>query len=264
MCEKQYDKFGLLHIVTGSIAILWAKVCIELHRSSFGFSDPDHTHIRLEYVFNGLESTRVCNDMDPYRTWTVTKISDQGISCVSSVLGAELMCLLGFANLLPVVFGLKPGFARLSNTLVFILRWPLITVLLVQMASGMSGAYMAGRCYLHEKQRFLMAKRIGVLSDKNRSLLCSFIPESVICKAPSSRAAMVGAHIQDVVIMFCSLQPQAALSKDFSARTFHLLHEIVCRFDDAVERFGMFKYQFVGESYIVACPRAANPFDSAP
>ena len=102
---------------------------------------------------------------------------------------------------------------------------------------------MAGRCYLHEKQRFLAAKHIRVLADKNRTLLCSFIPESVLGKAPSSSAAMVGAHIQDVVIMFCSLQPQAELSKDFSPRTFHLLHDIVCRFDDAVERFGMFKYQ---------------------
>ncbi len=52
-----------------------------------------------------------------------------------------------------------------------------------------------------------------------------------------------GAHIQDVIIIFCSLQPQAELSKGFSARAFHLLHDIICKFDDALERFGMIKYQ---------------------
>jgi hypothetical protein len=220
----------------------------------FGFADLDYNHIKLEFGFMRLRPTRVCNDTDPFRTWMVTKMSDQSIGCVSSILGAEIMCLYGFANLLPIVFGMKPGFALLSNILVFFIvgmalvvsgtqGWPLVTVLLVQTASAISGAYTAGRCYVHEKQRFLEEKHIRVLAGKNRTLLCNFIPENVIGKMPSSGTAMIGAHIQEAVVMFCSLHPQTEFSKHCSAHTFHVLHEIICTFDDAVERFGMFKYQ---------------------
>ena len=58
--------------------------------------------------------------------------------------------------------------------------------------------------------------------------------------------------------------PQAALQDSFSEPLFRRLHALFSKFDDAVQRRGMFKYQHVGPWYIVACPRAANPFDPAP
>uniref|UniRef100_A0A0C3U8M2 Guanylate cyclase domain-containing protein n=1 Tax=Guillardia theta (strain CCMP2712) TaxID=905079 RepID=A0A0C3U8M2_GUITC len=42
-----------------------------------------------------------------------------------------------------------------------------------------------------------------------------------------------------------------------------MLDNIFEKFDDAVERHGMHKYQHVADWYIITCPRAARPFDES-
>ncbi|EKX34280.1 hypothetical protein GUITHDRAFT_45348, partial [Guillardia theta CCMP2712] len=47
------------------------------------------------------------------------------------------------------------------------------------------------------------------------------------------------------------------------ADVFETLDVVFEKFDDAVARYGMYKYQHVGDWYIITCPRAAMPFDRA-
>ncbi|EKX34295.1 hypothetical protein GUITHDRAFT_80660, partial [Guillardia theta CCMP2712] len=61
--------------------------------------------------------------------------------------------------------------------------------------------------------------------------------------------------------MFCSLGPQHLLKSKTSAEIFEILDQVFEKFDDAVDHHGMYKYQNVGDWYIIMCPRAARPFD---
>ncbi|EKX40930.1 hypothetical protein GUITHDRAFT_75107, partial [Guillardia theta CCMP2712] len=63
--------------------------------------------------------------------------------------------------------------------------------------------------------------------------------------------------------MFCSLEPQRYLKARSTTKTFKLLNEVFEMFDDVVDHYGMYKYQHVGDWYIITCPRAARPFDEA-
>ncbi|EKX37197.1 hypothetical protein GUITHDRAFT_78342, partial [Guillardia theta CCMP2712] len=71
----------------------------------------------------------------------------------------------------------------------------------------------------------------------------------------------LGAPISRCTVMFCSLEPKELFRSRSSSETFELLDQLFEKFDDAVEDFGMHKYQHVGDWYIITCPRAASPFD---
>jgi class 3 adenylate cyclase len=128
-----------------------------------------------------------------------------------------------------------------------------------------------------------VSKSIRLLSDQNRSLLHTFIPAGVAARlAAHPPGEMLEAAMEDVILMFCSVAPRPA-----DPDTFALLHRVFSDFDAAVAAAGMFKYQVrrrappslsrapppltarvappqhVGDWYIVACPRAAAPFDPA-
>ena len=253
-CQKQYGWFRLLHILAGSIASLWAKVSIEIHRSTYGFSDPDQIHLKLGYSV-GSYFTRTCIDTDPNKTWTARKISDRSVGCNNAVLGADIMCLCGFSCLLPAVFSMPPRLALLCNMLVFALvavallvcnttGFQLFSVLLVQLISGLSGAFLAEICHNIEIQQFLDSKRTAALAAKNRALLNAFIPKSVVPRLVNTNdGEFICANISEVAIMFCKVKSYEELNRDFSLQTFRVFQDLFCKFDDAVQRFGMYKYQ---------------------
>ena len=95
-------------------------------------------------------------------------------------------------------------------------------------------------------------------------MLHKFIPKAVISNLTMLSDKEIGFNIQHCIVMFCSLEPQSDLRAACSEILFYRLNALFSKFDDAVQRSGMFKYQHVGEWYIVACPRAANPFDASP
>ena len=238
---------------------MWAKVSIEVHRSTYGFTDPTQSHLKLEYSI-GSRFVRTCIDTYPERTWMIKKISDHSLGCANAVLGADMMCLCWFANLLPIVFSMKPSHALLSNALVFALvagaliicdteQVQMFAVLFVQLMSGLSGALLSKMCYRLEMNRFLDSKSTAALAAKSRAMLHSFIPRSILPRLEGGAGAgMICAHIPDAVVMFCSVElpagppPAGGLPRE----AFRLLHALYCRFDDEVQRFGMFKYQVAG------------------
>jgi hypothetical protein len=254
ICRDNYDSFRFVHIVSGSVAALWAKVSVEIHRSTYGFADPNKAHLRLGYS-TGWKISRTCIDTNPGKTWMVRRISDHSIGCNNTMLGADIICLCWFANLLPVVFSMRPSQALLCNMLVFALvtialiicdteAAQMFAVLFIQLMSGLCGAMLAQICYRLEMQRYLDSKHTISLATKNRTMLYTFIPKCVISRLPNStNGDMICANIPEAVIMFCSLEHQEALDAHFSHETFRYLHALFCKFDDAVQHFGMFKYQ---------------------
>jgi class 3 adenylate cyclase len=72
---------------------------------------------------------------------------------------------------------------------------------------------------------------------------------------------LVGNVIQHCTVMFCTLKDHKEMLAGYSDQAFQELHGLISEFDDAVVRAGMVKYQHVAEWYIVACPRAAWPFN---
>ncbi|EKX36331.1 hypothetical protein GUITHDRAFT_48850, partial [Guillardia theta CCMP2712] len=45
-------------------------------------------------------------------------------------------------------------------------------------------------------------------------------------------------------------------------KVFNFIDKVFSDFDAIVESFGMFKYHHIQDSYVIACPRSANPFDA--
>eukprot|EP00292_Cryptomonas_paramecium_P022303 CAMPEP_0113699540 /NCGR_PEP_ID=MMETSP0038_2-20120614/23388_1 /TAXON_ID=2898 /ORGANISM="Cryptomonas paramecium" /LENGTH=164 /DNA_ID=CAMNT_0000622957 /DNA_START=590 /DNA_END=1080 /DNA_ORIENTATION=- /assembly_acc=CAM_ASM_000170 len=109
-----------------------------------------------------------------------------------------------------------------------------------------------------------MAKEAKFAAERNRNLLHTLIPKDVLPRlAAHSGDSMLGTTIPHCTVMFCSLVFETDVAPPFSPEMFAFLHEVVSTLDRAVERSGMFKYQHVGAWYIVACPRAASPFNAA-
>jgi class 3 adenylate cyclase len=116
------------------------------------------------------------------------------------------------------------------------------------------------------QQSFLVVKRTQLTAERNRALIHTFIPRNVLPRLASHPPSHGGgeplaAPIPACTLMFCRLEPQEDLQALPTAELLLLLDTLFAQLDAQVARFGMLKYQHVGEWYIVACPRAACPFD---
>ena len=107
-----------------------------------------------------------------------------------------------------------------------------------------------------------MAKAAKFAAEQTSNRLHTLIPKQVLpALAAHTGEGMQGALIPHCTVMFCSLH--LATRPSMSLADHHrLLDGVFSALDDAVRRSGMFKYQHVCEWYIVACPRAAAPFDT--
>ena len=108
------------------------------------------------------------------------------------------------------------------------------------------------------QRQFTLARAMRNTSDRNRSLLHTLVPPNVVdyldsLSLSSGRDSfsgggeLVGRDIPLCTVMFCTLERHAELQEAFSEEAFDLLSDIFAAFDDAVRRFGMYKYQHVGE-----------------
>jgi len=75
---------------------------------------------------------------------------------------------------------------------------------------------------------------------------------------------MVACPIEATTVMFCSVISESLLfSSSSSEQVLSMLSALFSSLDDAVEESGFFKYQHIGNQYIITCPRAASPFKYA-
>jgi class 3 adenylate cyclase len=130
--------------------------------------------------------------------------------------------------------------------------------------AGLAGARSCHESQIVSRQQFAIAKGTKAVVERSRDVLYSLIPQNVLTKLSLAEpGAFLGTPIAHCAVMFCSLDALSAARSSFSEPLFRLTHAVFRALDDAVQRFGMFKYQHVAEWYIVACPRAANPYDPA-
>ena len=198
-----------------------------------------------------------------------------GITCQRGNRNGEVLLERGYLllgdqyiilNLMALVWRLSPGCALIcafSSSLFALLAELAVRDPDYAMATGVLfhlivGLYASYSCHLRElfaREHFALKKEIKFLSDQNASLLYTLIPPNVVERLSShAEQHFLCGEIKQCTIMFCALERQSELA-------FARLNDIFSAFDAAVTRSGLFKYQHVGQWFIVACPRAARPFD---
>jgi class 3 adenylate cyclase len=250
----------------------------EVHRSQ---SDSSSFPVKLKIDYSGSWPVRSCNDTDPVETWTSLAMRSQIISCSNSLFSGDVLSQLFSFYTLPFMCKLHHRAAMYITIVLGIIytgaclllgsSWGIGLPLAAQLAAGLVTVHYCRRRMHLAKQSFVVVKRTQLTAERNRALIHTFIPKNVLPKLAShpqsqgsgGSAEMLGASIPACTVMFCRLEPQEALQSLPTEDFLRLLHAVFSQLDEQVGRFGMFKYQHVGDWYIVACPRAACPFDQA-
>jgi class 3 adenylate cyclase len=252
-------------------------IVAEVHRSQ---SDNFLYSVQLKIDYTGSWPVRSCNDTDPVETWTSLAMRSPIISCSNSLFSGDILSQFLSFFIVPFLCQMHHRVAiylTIALGIIFTVAclllgsgWGMVFPLAAQLAVGLvTIQYCHVRLKL-AKQSFAIVKRTQLTAERNRALIHTFIPKNVLLKLalhPEVQEdrkpdAMLSASIPYCTVMFCCLEPQQDLQAAPTEDFVHLMNTIFSKFDEQVERFGMFKYQHVGDWYIVACPRAACPFDS--
>ena len=174
-----------------------------------------------------------------------------------------------------------------------VLGAPPVLVLLAtlfQLGVGLSAAYLSKSHLDSMRTEYCAIKATRFATEQTRDVLYTLLPRDVLMKleTPGGHCLLgTSSTIPTSCILFVHTSciqpatpssfrsPIAAEAAARNARTpagspdqglaaqkqFECLHEIFCKWDDLVEGAGLIKYQHVNEWYIVACPRAASPYD---
>ena len=236
--------------------------------------------------FHGLHSAPLYLDLSidgqfpPNRTCIINASATQSgsatefvASCNTSVLSGTVYIGYIFWNLLPRVCRVHPryaAFVAVSTAILLLIfsmaigadAWSIITCVVFQLAAGMGTVFFCAVGDRLAREKFALLKATQFAGVQNRDLLYTLVPPNVVARmtAVKDPQEMLGREIEHSIIMFCSLEPHADLRATEVALA--LLDTVFSAFDEAVAKYAMFKYQHVGDWYIVACPRAACPFDA--
>ena len=272
-CVRNYNIVCALFCSIVYINVVWYNFLREIRRSKFQFEGAPQIRWGIEYYTNGSFPIRTCFDTDPVKSWTSWPLLGTALGCNNLILSGNIFCFYAAINFLPAILRMRRNAAVLvtfSNCLVLIFSvllvgsrtWVLLTATLFQLVSGLSAAYICSTREVLAREQFAVAKCTAVAAERNRTFLHTLIPPNVLTALAAHKGEdMLGTTIGHCTILFCSLEPQDQLRASFSQETLALMNEVFSSFDDAVERYRMFKYQHVADWYIVACPRAAMPFD---
>ena len=275
-CAKYYDLMCALILVFLNATYVVGSVVSEMRKVMFQVHVMEHISRSMNH--SSFLPMRSCHDLDPDKTWIGGNMAVKSVGCTSTMLGGWAFGNIIMFGLLEPVFQMNAKSALVTSAINSVTLFAgllvigtrgglIIASLLIYVASGLGSAYVCLILKSGAREHFTTMKHIQILSAQNSILLHAFIPKNVMSRlsalASGSSYEMLEASMDNVLVMFCALQPQELLKANMSETTLALLNSIFSHFDDAVDRFGMFKYQHVGDWYIVACPRAASPFDAA-
>ena len=270
-----YDLLCGFSIVLLYLACAGTYLILEIRRARFGHTPP-FDHIQSEVNFTNFLPARSCVDLDPQQTYDVKEyfFSFVGaVTCNNIILSGGSFSIFALLNILPMVYHMRPKSAIIITCLNSVIlvcavlavgtkSWVLFSTVLFQLCTGLFASHFCGIHIFLAKKQFAIEKGTILANEENSNLLYTLIPRNVVAKQGEHHSpSMLGTQIERCTIMFCSLEPQEQLKAEFSEKVFSLLNEAFSAFDRAVKRSGMFKYQHVSDWYIVACPRAAKPFD---
>ena len=272
-CLSNYDALCSFVLVAACASMTFPRTIIEIRRSEFQVESRPHIQWKMHYA--GIFPVRECKDTNPEQTYQHQLTTVESAGCINALLGAVPLAAFTMYNILPPMLHMRPMAAAITAILNFVIfscalcatgsnPWHSLPVTLNLFLMSLFASYHCKTVDQAARQTFAVLKRTKDLADHNSDLLRKFIPEAVLSNLAKLPDDEIGVNIDKCIIMFCSLEPQQDLRAACSELLFHRLHALFSKLDDAVERRGMFKYQHVGEWYIVACPRAANPFDPQP
>ena len=253
---QNYNLLCTLLIVMVYVCTIWFSFIREILRSQF--QDLSISTVEWRIDFSSPIPTRVCNDSNPIRTWREWPYLGEAVGCNNLILSGNVVGLYAFLAMLPAVFRMNWRFA-VSITIILGLilvvavlsvgsrTWILLSALLFQSCAGLTAALACKNREFLAREQFSMAKKTDLAAQQNRVLLHTLIPEDVLDRIATRKAgdSLLGTQIPACTVLFCSLEPQAELQGALSEELFDFLSCVFCRFDDAVEQYGMFKYQHV-------------------
>ena len=276
ICILYYDHTCVLCLSMWFFAFAAAQAGTEVRRSIFQYQATTHIQWKIDFV--GTLPSRACHDSNTSRTWLDGELSLQNVGCNNLVLGGGSVCTYLLDTLMPPIYNMHPSAALLSTAIhVAILLAAafaggtsdspaLFSAVSLIGFAGLSSAYLCAARRAEARSLYAASKHIRELSSRNRRLLCSFIPLDVLTRLeaqpPGASGELVGADVDPALVLFCTLEPRQSLRAEPPAPLLRELDRVFADFDAVVARSGLFKYQHVGEWYIVACPRAAAPFDA--
>ena len=258
-CIKYYNLICTYIVITSYLATIIPSLIWEYRLAKFHGLVSSPLYLTIQYG----------DYFPPNRTCTInaSAITDTQFvaSCNSSVLSGTVYIGFIFWNLLPRICRIKPAFAVFSalftglalamcSLAVGLDAWTIITCVVFQLAAGLGTASFCALGERISRDKFAILKATQFAGVQNRDLLYTLVPPNVVARLTASDSTeMLGRELQHCIIMFCSLELRDT--------DLNILDAMFSSFDEAVARSGMFKYQHVGDWYIVACPRAACPFD---
>uniref|UniRef100_A0A7S4PJ49 Guanylate cyclase domain-containing protein n=2 Tax=Guillardia theta TaxID=55529 RepID=A0A7S4PJ49_GUITH len=269
-CIRNYSFLVVAFLFVVYLGFLLSDFMTELRRSEFEVS----FHLNISWVidFSHFPPDRNCTDQSPVTTMLLWP-HFTSIGCVNLLLGGDKFCLYILFILQPLIYTI-PGRPALllcvMNVTVFIIAvvllgsvsWSLLTCTLFQLIAGLSTAYLCQRDLRDSQHQFIITKKTKYASSQSKMLLYTLIPENVMSKLTfHDDSGLLGVKIPHCTILFCSFVQQDRIKAKGAVQTFQILDGIFEVFDNIVEKYGMYKYQHVGDWYIVTCPRAARPFD---
>jgi class 3 adenylate cyclase len=273
LASKWFDVILVFLIASNYSCQMFPHIVDEFYHS---LTDNGVSSVQLKINYSGSWPVRKCNDSDPLETWTSLAMRSPFISCNNSLFSGDVLSKLisiSFSTPLLLQFDHKTAtYLTIVLGVMFTVAgillgsgWGVAFPLTVQLAMGMVAIHC---CYVRvnlAKQSFLIVKRTQLTAERNRALIHTFIPQNVLQRLTVQEGpepdAMLSSSIPYCTVMFCCLEPQEELQVTPTENFVRLMNSIFSQFDEQVEQYGMFKYQHVGDWYIVACPRAACPFD---
>jgi hypothetical protein len=251
-CVKRYGLLCAYMIVSSYVGTVVPAFVWELRYAEKGASSRyNETRLTIDYA-----------SFPPIRVCSVQPDSDK--TCVEAVLSGTNYIIYIFWNLLPRICRVSARTCQVIACATFVLllmlslaagidAWTISFCTLFQLSAGFAASVFCLSGDQRSRDKYTMDKATQFAAEQNRALLYTLIPQNVVQRlATHTGAQMLGCDIALCTVMFCSLETHIPMA---------LLDSLYIAFDTAVQRHGMFKYQHVGDWFIVACPRVAKPFD---
>ncbi|EKX31887.1 hypothetical protein GUITHDRAFT_121936 [Guillardia theta CCMP2712] len=253
------------------------KTIADLRRSETPMMLSPHVNMTIDYL-HGVPWTWSCSDSNPVDTaWKHhTVFSFEDAQCTSRLLTNESISVFLFVGFfIPLTAGIDGQSAA----------WLCVTEVLSYVLSGLCVGHELGSM-VHvvvllgtftlanilicnsrisaARERFMREKGLKASTAQTLQLLCTMIPRSLHTKLKHEKQKLfVGNTMDHCTIMHLRISPAA--SEDVSRRphdVFNLVDKVFSDFDSLVDAFGMFKHYHSEDVYVVACPRAACPFQA--
>lgn len=284
---RYFREWLLKHYTLLSAGYCITMFCLQLSISTF--SEVRRMNVQLcptLYISltydGGIIPTRQCTNTNATESLNcvATFFDSHGVTCESylmSGLGFFALYCFAFLPLLTNTSTRSTILICLSYIIVVPIhgivagftRPPLWLFTIFMFITGTSVAWTRSRQYDHEKRHFMVWNLMKVQHARNQELLTTLIPRSVqahlenLANMNSSQDGGTQTWSLPHVTILCLKfsPPISELCKDGSSaqRSLDRINDLIFALDRLVDRYGMYKYQQINDTYIVSCPMGALP-----